>query len=434
MHQSRPAHDEHACDEYNRLTRRGFLAAAAPVAAAAAVAPAWLPRVAMASSYRSTQRDVIVSIYLRGGCDGLSMVPPHAEPNYYAHRPTLAVAPPSSSDPHRALSLGPLFGLSPALAPLVPAYNDGRLLIVHAAGLTRTSRSHFDAQRWMETAAIDNRTITGWLGRHLATVPPARPTAPLRGVGIAGALPTQLDGGPRTLPIPDMAYYDLTGPLYSRPDRFAAVRAMYEDQQDPLRANGLNTLEVIDLLKTINFVGYAPANGAVYPNTALGLALRAAAALIKADTGVEAVALDHFGWDTHNLQGSRLPGGEMWNLMADLASSLAAFDADLRAGASSYTLVAMSEFGRRLTENASLGTDHGHGNVMFLLGQCIQGARVLADWPTLAPDRLRDGIDLDITIDYRDVLGEILQTRLGNSNLAQVFPGHTPTFRGLYRC
>src|SRR5262249_16364230 len=185
-----------------------------------------------------------------------------------------------------------------------------------------------------------------------------------------------------------------------------------------------------------DFLHYQPANGAVYPaggSGTLGYSMKATAALIKADVGVEAVAIDVSGWDTHNNQGSRV--GAMADLMTKLSNTLAAFHLDVLTGSTSrnVTVVVMSEFGRRFVENASFGLDHGHGNVMMLLGNHISGGRVLTQWPGLAPNQLFQGLDLQVTIDFRDILAEIVQMRLGNTNLGYVFPGYTPTFRGVTR-
>jgi uncharacterized protein (DUF1501 family) len=209
---------------------------------------------------------------------------------------------------------------------------------------------------------------------------------------------------------------------------------MFMDEPDPLSAAAITTLQTIDLLNMISFSGYAPANSAVYPAGSFGTALKSTAALIKANVGVEAVAIDLGGWDTHSAQGT--VGGALDTLMTTFGQALGAFHADVIAdnSAPSTTLVSMSEFGRRVSENGSQGTDHGHGNVMIVMGRCISGGRVLRNWPGLAAANLFEGRDLAVTIDYRDVLAEIVQSRLGNSNLSTVFPNYTPTMRGVLSC
>lgn len=422
-------HESCGCPEYRRLSRRQFLAGTGGLAAAAAM-PGWLPRVVLASDDCST-RDVIVSIFLRGAADGLTLCVPHQEAAYYSLRPTLAVPPPDSPDPNHAIDLDGFFGLPPAMAPLLTAYNAGDLLIVHAAGSTDPSRSHFDAQRYMEVGKpADPLLFTGWLGRHLFSSAPMLPNAVLRAVGIGYGLQKTLQGGPLSLPIPDLDVFGLSGLSTTVAARRAVIEDMYELVEDPLRAAAQTTQATIDLLNTINFAGYVPGGGAAYPSGSFGYAMKTTAALIKAEVGVEAVSIDVGGWDTHTGQG--VFTGAMANLMTSLSSALAAFHLDLWSGnGKNVVVVIMSEFGRRPLENGGLGTDHGHGNVMMVLGNHIAGGRVMGDWPGLEPGQLFEGRDLQVTTDFRDVLAEIVQQRLGNNNLGYVFPDYTPTLRGV---
>lgn len=424
--------DCHACAEYNALSRREFLARST-AAAVVIAAPAWLPQVAYAQA-EDTSRDIIVSIFLRGGADGLSLVAPYAEPAYYTLRPNLAIPRPDNAAvpvANRAVDLNGFFGLAPALGSLLPAYQAGHLLVIHAAGSTDPSRSHFDAQAFMEVGVPGARDIeTGWLGRHLASKPPMKPNAALRGLAFNYGLPLMLAGAPDTLPIPNPANFGLSGSSSTSSQRLAWLGTSFEGQLDPLKASALNTQRTITELSTIGIAGYVPSGGAVYPTSSFGTALRSTAALIRADVGVEAVQIDVSGWDTHNAQGP-VTGG-MATTMRTLADAIAAFHADM-VGSSRIgrlTLVVMSEFGRKAAENASLGTDHGHGNVMFVLGGSATGGRVLTQWPGMSAQQLYQGQDLDVTIDYRDILCEIVSRRLGNSQLDVVFPGYIPTFRG----
>lgn len=422
------------CAEYAELSRRRFMARSAAAAAIAAVTPAWLPRVSFARDYRSSQRDVVLSIFLRGAADGLSICPPHGDSYYYANRPTQAIPRPDSGSANRAINLDGYFGLAAPLAPLMPAYQNGHLLIVHAAGSTDPTRSHFDAQHFMEVGRADDISLgTGWLGRHLASIAPAQQGALLRGVGIADGLQLTLLGAPRTLPISDLDGFGLSGNAQTTDIRTAAIRDMYMSAANPLRTSGINTLSTVTLLDQINFAGYVPAGGAQYPSGDFGNSLKATAALVRAQVGIEAVAIDSVGWDTHAGQGTL--SGTLSVLMSNLAAGLAAFYTDVIANdGPGVTIVCMSEFGRRLEENSSQGTDHGHGNAMLVLGRCIAGGRVLTQWPGLAPENLFEGMDLDVTIDYRDVLAEIVQRRLGNGQLETVFPGYSPLFRGVTSC
>lgn len=422
------------CEEYASLSRRGFLGWSGATAAALA-APAWLPRVSMARSFNSAPRDVLISVFLRGGADALALVPPYADPNYYGNRPTTAIARPDNTGVAanlRAINLDGFFGLSPALGALVPAYQDGKLLIVHATGSTDGTRSHFDAQRFMESGKPSDPGIgTGWMGRHLASSEPMTPGAPLRGLALLPGLPRQMLGGPQALPIPDPSAFRLEGNASSSAQREALLESRFSAEQRIIRQSAADSLATIDLLNTISFTGYAPSGGAVYPAENFARALRAAAALIKAQIGVEAIAIDIEGWDTHARQGTATEG-PLQLLARTLSDGLGAFYRDMTAGvAPSFVLTVMSEFGRRVRENGVQGTDHGHAGVMFVMGNAVAGGRVLTQWPTLQPGALFDAQDLQVTIDYRDVLAEIVSERLGNPNLSQVFPGFAPTFRGV---
>jgi uncharacterized protein (DUF1501 family) len=420
-----------ACDEYRSLSRREFVARGTATAVALSV-PAWLPRVTYAQT-ENMDRDVLVSIFLRGGADGLSLVPPFAEPAYYTLRPTIAIPRPDSGSPTPAINLDGYFGFPSAMAGLLPAYQSGQLLIVHACGSTDPTRSHFDAQFFMEIGKPgDRNVVTGWLGRHLASKPPMRVDAALRGIGFAFGLPQTLVGAPDTLPIPDPSNFGLAGNSSTRAQRLAWLGNSYLTERDPLRTAALNTQRTINTLSTLNIGGYVPAGGAVYPNSSFGTALRSTAALIRSDMGIEAVQIDVGGWDTHSAQGP-LTGG-MAQTMQQLALGLGAFHADMNGAnrMNRLTVVVMSEFGRVARENASQGTDHGHGNAMFVMGGAVQGGRVMRIWPGLGPGNLYQDQDLHVTIDYRDILAEIVQRRLANSNLGVVFPGYTPTMRGVF--
>lgn len=420
-----------ACHEYESLSRRMFLRSAGAVAAAAATAPAWMPRVALARSHRSMRRDVMVCIFLRGAIDGLSVCVPYAEPAYYTARPTLALPPPGSG-PNAVTDLDGFFGLAPGMMPLHHAYTEGRLLFVQACGSHDPSRSHFEAQRFMEAGRPRAPELnSGWIARHLLTSPPGVDGATVRALALNANVPFSLYGAPDTLPVEDATTAGLAGYPVTMPERLAALQAMYSPASDPTAPIALDTFETMQLLQQINVGGYAPSGGAVYPTTNIGRALRSAAALIKAEAGVEILTIDMGGWDTHEGQGPI--NGYMHNLMLQLSTAIAAFDTDMNAGsAPSFTLVAMSEFGRNVPENASLGTDHGHGNCMLVLGQAVFGGRVLTIWPGMQPEQLDMGTDLQVTIDYRDILSEILTRRIGRPNVEGIFPGFTPTPRPVF--
>ncbi|MDX2183258.1 MAG: DUF1501 domain-containing protein [Gemmatimonadaceae bacterium] len=420
------------CTEYHEVSRRDFLGSSATFMALSTM-PAWLPRVVLAQT--ASSRDIILSVFLRGGHDGLSMIYPFTDPNYYTGRPTIAIPQPDSSSPNRGIALDGFWGMSQAMSSLYPAYQAGQLLAVQQTGLLNNTRSHFDAMRFLEVGkAADPNLMTGWLGRHLATSTPMRTDAPLRAVGLASGLQRTLVGGPRTLPIPNPASFGLGGDAATRAQRQAWLEADYAPFTDTIGAPALDALNTISLLQSVNFNGYAPINGAVYPNTSFGRGMRATAALIKADLGVEAIQLDIGGWDTHSNQSPLT--GSMSRTMADLANSLSAFWLDVISATTDYrvTVVVVSEFGRNVRENGSAGTDHGRGTCMFAMGRAINGGRVLTNnWQPLARENLEIGQDLRVTIDHRDILSEIVTRRLGNPNLGVIFPDYVPTNRGICR-
>jgi len=422
------------CQEYNELSRRQFLGAAA-AGTAASMFPAWLPKIVLGKTYASN-RDVIVSVFLRGGADGLAMVAPYADPAYYTSRPTIAIPRPDATDANKGIDLDGFFAFAAGMSGLVPAFKAQDLLVVHATGLqTNNTRSHFDAQRYMEVGKpADPNLITGWLGRHLASVPPMKAGSLLRGIGVSNGLQKTLVGAPQTLPIADPANFSIGGSVNTQPQRLSFMQSEYGVGEEPLRSAALDAVNTVNLIKSVSFTGYTPANGVTYPTSSFGRALRSLAVLIKADVGLEAAQVDIGGWDTHSAQGANT--GSMRNLMNDFSGSLGAFYADVIATGYTVTVVAISEFGRNVRENASGGNDHGRGTVMYAMGKGISGGRVLTkNWITGMLDRanLEAGQDLKVTTDYRDVLSEIVQNRLGNPNLDVVFPTWTPTIMGVTR-
>jgi uncharacterized protein (DUF1501 family) len=426
------------CEEYNELSRRQFITTSAGLSAVA-LFPAWLPKIVM-SNHSASNRDIIVSVFMRGGADGLSIAVPFADPNYYTSRSTIAIPRPDSSANTKGINLDGFFmfpqamtGNAAGTGGLMPAFAGNDLLIVHATGQLNNSRSHFDAQRYMEVGKpVDPNLVTGWLGRHLASMPPLKSDALLRGIGISNGLQKTLVGAPKTLPIADPSNFTIGGATATQPQRIGFLQGDYAAADEPLHSAALDATNTVALLKAVNFTGYAPANGAVYPNSSFGRALRSVAVLIKNDIGIEAAQVDIGGWDTHS--GQDPLAGSMFNTMRDFSNSLGAFYADVIATGYSVTVVSVSEFGRNVRENGSQGTDHGRGTVMFAMGKGISGGRVLTkNWPGLARENLDSGQDLKVTVDYRDILAEIVQRRLANPNLDVVFPTWTPTMLGVTR-
>ena len=415
------------CPEYQHLSRRSFFRQFGTGAMAASL-PAWMPTVRFASAEDST-RDVIISVFLRGGADGLSLVAPFADAAYYRLRPTLAIPRPDSSSPSRGTALDDRFMLPPAMQPLLAPYRAGDLLVVHAAGQQYTkSRSHFEAERYLEQGKPEDYLLqSGWLARHLALTPPMDPDASLRAISLSYGMPYTLIGAPRTLSMtrPDLFQINTPSEL--------ALQRLYGSAWAPLRDSAMDGLGTANMLRMLDFDGYQPANGARYADSNFARAIKSVAVLLKGDVGLEAAHIDLTAWDTHANQG--VISGAMQMLMAELAGGLAAFWQDVMQGnqTTRVTLVVTTEFGRNVRENGSLGTDHGRASVMFVMGRAIAGGRVLTEWPGIEREELEDGQDLRVTIDTRDVLAEIVQRRLGNRHLSVVFPDYVPRFRGVTR-
>lgn len=394
-------------------------------------APAWIPRLAFAPRHRAPRGDVLLCIFLRGAADALNIVVPHREEAYYRLRPTLAVPRPDARNARadlRVQDLDGFFGLHPALAPLLPAWQTQHLAIVHACGAPDESRSHFQAMELMERGvATLSGPASGWLGRHLASLDTGN-DSPLRAVGVGEQVPRALQGSIPAAALRSIRDFHLGGDPRAVAQMQAALAALYAD--DPaLGQRGLTTLDTLDALTLLDAERYVPSDGASYPDSDLGRGLRQIAMLIKAEVGLEVACLDVGDWDTHIAQG----GSEGWmaTLLTDLAAGLSALHTDLQAHLERLLVITLSEFGRRVQENGGLGTDHGHGSLMLLLGGGVVGGRVHGRWPGLEREQLVGPGDLAVTTDYRDILGEIVQKRLNNPLLGEVFPGYAPTFRGV---
>jgi uncharacterized protein (DUF1501 family) len=381
-------------------------------------APAWLER-ALAAGAPARTGKVLVAIFQRGAADGLNIVVPHGEGAYYDLRPSISVPRPGAAG--GAIDLDGFFGLHPSLAPLKPMYDAGSLAIVQAAGSPDPTRSHFDAQDYMESGTPGLKaTTSGWMNRAL---PPAsgRPS-PVRAVSLGPVLPRSLAGENPALAVQDLASFQVRDPEAAR-----KFETMYAESKDPLlEAAGRETFEAIAMLQAVRSRPYVPAAGAEYPRGRFGASLRQVAQLIKADVGLEMAFADVGGWDHHVNESGQLPA-----LLRDFGASLSAFAADLGRRMEDVALVTMSEFGRTARENGTRGTDHGHANCMFVLGGAVKGGKVYGNWPGLAADKLYEGRDLALTTDFRDVLGELVAHHLGNPNPGAIFPGYSPRMPGL---
>jgi uncharacterized protein (DUF1501 family) len=407
--------------------RRTFLKNSALAMFGIGSAPAWLSRALYAADAPSARKKILVAIFQRGAVDGLNVVVPFGEKRYYELRPNLAIPQPDGT-PESAVDLDGFFGLHPALAPLKPIYDAGKLAVVDAAGSPDNTRSHFDAQDYMESGTPGLKaTSDGWLNRAL---PPSKKiTSPVRAVSLGPALPRALRGRNDALAINNLGEFQVRDPKGA--DVFEAMYANTHDQV--LNGTGRETFEAVKLIQGIQKRPYTPANGAKYPNGRLGQSMNQIARLIKSNVGLEVAFTDVGGWDTHvNQVAAKSTAGQLANLLGEFGQSLAAFYTDLGDRMEDVVVVTMSEFGRTAKENGTRGTDHGHANVMFAMGGPIAGGKVYGDWPGLEQEQLYEGRDLNLTTDFRDVLGELVQNHLGNSKLNAVFPGFDePKFRHL---
>ncbi|MBI5929637.1 MAG: DUF1501 domain-containing protein [Chloroflexi bacterium] len=407
------------------ISRRQWLQAAtalSAIGATRALWPAWLPRLAFASD--GVVGDTLVCIFLRGGADGLNMIVPFGDDNYYKARPVLAIGQPDSSDSVKALALDDFFGLNPDMRPLHELFMNGHMTAIHAAGSPNVSRSHFEAMDLMErgTNGAEAGIGSGWLGRHLMATSGAG-DSPLRAIGWSDKLPTSLRGYVSANAMQSIADFHLHGDTRQTDQMAATLSAMYQESSTPINLTADATFRALDLVRQIDINQYHPANHARYDESDLGLGLKQTAALIKAGAGLEVACVDHGSYDTHVAQGRS--DGLLSGLLTSLSQNLRAFHDDLLDYMGKVTVVVMSEFGRRVQENGGGGTDHGHGNAMYIISPHVAQTPVIAQWPGLNSDFLANG-DLQITTDYRDVLCELLTNRTPNTDLGIVFPGHTP--------
>src|SRR5690242_15900746 len=399
-------------------TRRGFLKGSALAIFGVGAAPSWLGRSVFAAEGTGRRKKILVAIFQRGAVDGLNMVAPFGEKRYYDMRPTIAIPAPDGGR-NSAIDLDGFFGLHPSLAPLKPIYDSSHLAIIDAVGSPDPTRSHFDAQDFMESGTPGVKsTEDGWLNRALQTAPEDRPS-PFRAVAFGPYLPRTLSGSAAAVAISDLNQFKLYGPQQTVEGGFEAMYAQTVDQA--LRGVGQETFEAIDQLKKINPDSYQPENGAQYPSGRFGKSLQEIAELFKADVGLEVAFLDSGGWDHHVNEGG--VDGRLSNLLRDLGQGIAAFHQDMGDRMGDVVFVSMSEFGRTAHENGNRGTDHGHANCMFLMGGDIKGGKVYSRWPGMNESQLHDGRDLAVTTDYRSVLGEIMARHLGAPSLNAVFPG-----------
>jgi uncharacterized protein (DUF1501 family) len=392
-------------------SRREFLKSAGLGFLALGLPPPFLVRAAGAE--QAARGKILVVVFQRGGMDGLNLVIPFKDRAYYALRPSIAVAEPASGE-ERAIDLDGFYALHPALVPLKSIYDKGQLAIVHAAGSPDNTRSHFDAQDYMEigTPGIKS-TPDGWLNRFLNNK--SNGESPFRGVAVSPQTPRMMAGAAATLTMSSIDEFRLRNSALG-----PALQRLYAESADPLfRRGGDNLFDAMARLRTIE--SKIPQSTAAYPAGRFGAGLKQIARLIKADVGLEIAFNDMEGWDTHVAEGGAT--GQLANRLKELGEGLAAFYQDLGDRMEDVVLVTMSEFGRTARENGNRGTDHGHANVMFVIGPRVRGGKVYGRWPGLAPEVLYEGRDLALTTDYRSVCGEILASHMGQRDVGKVFPG-----------
>jgi len=429
------------------ITRRRALRSSGLLALGAAVWPQWMPRLVFGRADQAPAGDTLVVVFARGGYDGLNMIIPYGNEGYYfARRPTIGIpAPDDRRAARRGVDLDGFFGMHPTLVDRgwKELFDGGNFAVVHAMHMDDTTRSHFDAMDYMERGTPGKKSVqTGWLGRHLQTMA-HRNESPFRAVGMGTMVQPSLRGPVPAVALQSIADFHLQG-RQSEVLRFQQHLEQLYAGDGWLDREGQSTFAAVAMLaERIGNQPYVPANGADYgPAGAFGQGLQQIARLIKADMGLEVACVDIGGWDTHANQADAADptAGTMANLMSALAGGITAFVKDLWPSfdptdrtARGVTLMVMSEFGRRAHENGGVGTDHGHGNTMFLFGKGIVGGQVyVRPWPGLADDELDRG-DLAGTTEYRDVLGEILERRVGNPAVPQVFPGWQLDYLGLAR-
>lgn len=398
------------------ITRRAFVLNSTLAVVGTAAVPSFLTRAAFGTPENGARTKRLVVLFQRGAADGLNIVVPHAEPQYYAMRPSINIAQKSVID------LDGFFGLHPSLAPFQSLWQQGHLAIVHAAGSPDSTRSHFDAQDFMETGTPGVKaTEDGWLNRSLRNLPQS---SPFRGIALGASLPRILSGNEPAVAMNNINDFSVGGRSPKPSPAARAFEAMYDHSSDAvLHGTGEQTFDAVKMLKAADPAKYAPAPGANYPRGRFGDSLRQLAQLIKANLGVQVAFADIGGWDHHVNEGST--EGQLANVLRDFSQSIAAFWTDLGDLGEDTVIVTMSEFGRTARENGNRGTDHGHANVMFVLGGPVKGGKVYGRWPGLDQSQLYEGRDLALTTDFRQVIGEAVSQHMGNKNLATVFPGFT---------
>jgi uncharacterized protein (DUF1501 family) len=415
------------------MDRRVFMKSGALSLVTMGLSPSFLRRTAFGgelingAALKGARGKTLICLFQRGAADALNVVVPHGEAAYYRLRPNIAIPRPAlSAGPAGAIDLDGFFGLHPSLAPMKPLWDQGILAPIHAVGSPSATRSHFDAQDYMETGTPDMKgTRDGWLNRYLAVKGTceagcshdAKPS-PFRAVAMTQQTPRMLEGPAPTIAMNSLDEFSVraAGPAADR------LEALYRTgSADVVHAAGGEMFEAVKILKAANPQKYLPQNSASYPNSQFGTRLKQIAQLIKSDVGLEVAFADVGGWDTHVNQGAST--GQLAGRLDDFARSIAALVADLGDRMADVTIMTMSEFGRTVRQNGNGGTDHGHASALFVIGGDVKGKKVYGKWPGLEPEQLYEGRDLALTTDFRSVFSEVASKHLGATKMDTIFPG-----------
>jgi uncharacterized protein (DUF1501 family) len=393
------------------LTRRYFLKSGGVALAGFATAPSFLVRTALAQTNagRQADRPVIVAIFQRGAADGISMVVPFGDKHYSGARPQIAIPEPGQRDGERAIDLDGFFALHPSLDSLKPIYDAGQLAVVHAVGSPDSTRSHFDAQDYMESGTPGNKSVSdGWLNRYLQTTPAKEATA-FRAVAVSATMPRSLAGAAQSVAMQRIAGFGIRAGV-ATPQIEEMFAGLYKE-----------TFDAVKTLRSATSQQYTPASGVEYPNSPFGQALLEIAQLVKSNLGLQVAFADIGGWDTHANQGS--VRGQLANRLKEFGGGIAALYRDLGDRMRNVVIITMTEFGRAIRQNGSGGTDHGHASSLFVAGGPVKGGKVYGEWPGLAPEQLYERRDLALTTDFRSVFSDILIDHMGAKDISKIFPG-----------
>ncbi len=406
------------------VNRRAFMKSGALALFAAGVGgvPTFIARAAdggkILAPYKKNK--TLVCIFQRGAMDGLMVVSPFADPNLKRLRPTLYMSPALTEG--KMTDLDGRFGLHPSLQSLSPFFTVGRMAIVHGVGSPNTTRSHFDAQDYMESGTPFNKgTASGWLNRAVGLL--GHEGTPFRAVSLTSALPRSLYGDNESLAINNLQEFAIQmrgNPMATNLASKSFEQLYDQTSSELLNKTGKESFDAMKMLNVNNIKNYQPANGIVYPNSALGNSLRQIATLIKMEVGMEVAFAESGGWDTHFNQGTI--NGTLGRNLKDFGDSIAAFWKDLAAYQDEVTVMTMTEFGRTAHQNGTGGTDHGRASCLFVLGNDVQGGKVYHNIKTLAKEDLEDGRDLPVSTDFRAVFSSVAGKHLKIHDNSKLFP------------